>query len=63
MPEAERSGETVIFSGCKVSSWGDDDVLELWCLHNSEHADNHRVAHVKRVNFIVCELYSNKAVK
>ena len=33
------------------------------CLYNFKCLKNHGIVHFKRTNFLVCELYLNKAVK
>ena len=34
-----------------------------WCLYNFKCIKNHGIVHFKRMSFLVCELYLNKAVK
>lgn len=44
----------------EVSFWGNKNVLKL--LHNYEYTKNNLIVYFKLVNWVVCELYHNKAV-
>lgn len=51
-------------NGYGVSSGGDKNVLKLiivMVVHISEHPKNHRRIYFKRVNYMVCKSYLNKA--
>lgn len=52
-------------AGGGVSSGGDENVLKriiVMAVYISEHPKTHRRIYFKRVNFMVCESYFNKAV-
>lgn len=48
--------------GHRVSDSGDENILKLNCIYNSVNIIKSCFHTFKKVNFIVCKLYFNKAV-
>jgi hypothetical protein len=44
------------------SVFGDEDVLKMERLHNTQHTDTYRAACCERINFVTCELYLRKVI-
>ena len=45
-----------------VSFWGNENILEIDRVVMVAQFYNYWMVHIKRVNFMVCELYLNKLV-
>ena len=55
----------VTAKGCRVSFWGNENVLNLIVVmvaQHGEYIESHCTVHFKWVNCMVCELYLEKAV-
>ena len=58
----EMEYEEWLLIGLFLGWWRCSEIRWQWWLCDSEYSKNHWIAHLRSVNFMVCELQSNKAV-